>query len=306
MKIKTLLIAFCLMFAGFVVAAEKAAVAGKAPVSAKPVIVVEGVQMPAWVEHASGARDPLVIGARLVNSDRIYTGPGSRALLRLADGSQVKLGENGILALEDLGNKKIQMKDVVTASLDVVKGAFRFTTQALTKFRGERDIKVRIVTITAGIRGTDLWGKADDARDVVCLIEGKITVLRAADAFTMDQPMSFYIAPKNKPPEPVAKVSQKQLDEWSAETEIAAGKGAIRKGGKWRVYLAEVATQDDALKVYDDLRNAGYAAEIRPMKNEEAQVFRVRISNLVSKKEAETLGAALKGKFGITETRVSK
>ena len=45
---------------------------------------------------------------------------------------------------------------------------------------------------------------------------------------------------------------------------IAAGKGAIRKGGKWRVYLAEVPTQDDALKIYDDLRIAGYAAEIRP------------------------------------------
>ena len=51
------------------------------------------------------------------------------------------------------------MKDVVTASLDVLSGAFRFTTQALTKFRGERDVKVRIVKITAGIRGTDLWGK---------------------------------------------------------------------------------------------------------------------------------------------------
>ena len=37
----------------------------KAALPAAPVIVVEGVQMPAWVEHASGARDPLVIGARL-------------------------------------------------------------------------------------------------------------------------------------------------------------------------------------------------------------------------------------------------
>lgn len=302
MKIKVLFIAFCILLAGTVGAAERA----KVVPPAAPVIVVEGVQMPAWVEHASGARDPLVIGARLVDSDRIYTGPGSRALLRLADGSQVKLGENGILALSDLGKKKIQMKDVVTASLDVVKGAFRFTTQALTKYRGERDVKVRIVTITAGIRGTDLWGKADDSKDLVCLIEGKITVLRDADAFTMDQPMSFYIAPKNKPAEPVAKVSQKQLDEWAAETEIAAGKGAIRKGGKWRVYLGEAANQDDALKMYDDLRNAGYAAEIRPLKGEEATTFRVRISNLMSKKEAELLGTALKGKFGITDTRVSK
>ena len=294
MKTRALLVAFCMLVAAAASAAEK------------PVIVVEGAQMPGWVEHASGARDPLTIGARLVNSDRIITGPGARALLRLADGSLIKLGENGILALDDLGQKKIRMKDLVTASLDVVKGAFRFTTQALNKFRGERDIKVHIVTITAGIRGTDLWGKADDTRDIVCLIEGNVTVVRAEEAFTMKDPMSFYIAPKNKPGEPVARVSQQQLDIWSAETDIAAGKGAIRKGGKWRVYLAEVGSQDEALKVYDDLRKAGYAAEIRPAKKEEATTYRVRISNLTSKPEAEVLGASLKGRFGITETRVSK
>ncbi len=294
MKMKALMFALLMLLAGVAAAAES------------PVIVAEGVQMPAWVEHASGARDPLMIGARLVNSDRIYTGPGSRVLLKLADGSLVKLGENGILALDDLGKKKIQMKDVVTASLDVVKGAFRFTTQALNKFRGERDVKVRIATITAGIRGTDLWGKADDTRDIVCLIEGSVTVVRAEEAFTLSEPMSFYIAPKGQKGQPVGKVSQKQFDEWAMETEIAAGKGAIRKGGKWRVYLAEAPTQEEALKVYDSLRNAGYAAEIRPLKKEEATAFRVRISNLMSKKEAEVLGAALKGKFGITATRVSQ
>ena len=80
-------------------------------------------------------------------------------MLRLADGSLVKLGENGIMALDDLGQTKIKLKDVVTASLDVLSGAFRFTTQALTKFRGERDVKVRLVTITVGIRGTDIWAK---------------------------------------------------------------------------------------------------------------------------------------------------
>ncbi len=281
-------------------------VATSALAAARPNIVVEGVQMPAWVEHTSGARDPLAIGAVLNNKDRVYTGPGARALLRLADGSLIKLGENGILALDDLGQKKIKLKDVVTASLDVVSGAFRFTTQVLYKFRGERDVKVRIVTITAGIRGTDLWGKADKTRDIVCLIEGKITVARDKDAFTMDQPLSFYIAPKDKPAEPVAPVAKEQLAQWSAETEIADGAGALRKGGKWRVYLAEAGNQGDALGIYDQLRNAGYAAEIRPVKSEAGTTYRVRISNLPSKQEAEVLAGKLKGKMGVTEPKVSK
>ena len=280
--------------------------AGGAGAAARPNLVVEGVQMPAWVEHASGARDALVPGAALDSKDRIYTGPGARALLRLADGSLIKLGENGNLALDDLGQRKIKLTDVVTASLDVVSGAFRFTTQALYKFRGERDVKVRIVTITAGIRGTDLWGKADKARDVVCLIEGRIEVVREKQAFTMDQPMSFYIAPRNEPPQPVAPVSKEQLAQWAVETEIAAGAGAVRTGGKWRLYLIDANSQDDALKAYDRLRNAGYAAEIRPVTGDAGTTYRVRISNLASQQEAGALAAKLKGRLGITEPKVSR
>ena len=294
MKIKAL------FFALLMLAATPVAAAGR------PALVVEGVQMPAWVEHANGARDPLAIGMALTNKDRIFTGPESRALLRLADGSLIKLGENGLLALDDLGQKKIQLKDVVTASLDVVSGAFRFTTQALYKFHGERDVKVRIVTITAGIRGTDVWGKADSTRDIVCLIEGKITVARERDAFVMDQPLSFYIAPKNEPALPVAPVSQKQLDQWSLETDIASGAGAMRKGGKWRVYVAAADNQGDALGIYEQLRSAGYAAEIRPVKNASGTLYRVRISNLPGKPDAEALAGKLNGKMGIAEPKVSK
>ena len=304
MKIRTLLSLVLLCAAGCAFAASPPAVPKSAP--AKSLIVVEGVQMPAWVERANGARDALTLGRSLSNKDRVITGPGARALLRLADGSLIKLGENGILALDDLGQKKFQLKDVVTASLDVLSGAFRFTTQALTKFRGERDVKVRIVTITIGIRGTDLWGKADAAKDIACLIEGKVDVTRGDQAFTMDQPMSFYVAPKDKPGEPVAPVPPEQLAKWAAETEIAAGAGALRKGGKWRVYLADANDQGSALKAYDQLRNAGYAAEIRPVTTEAGVNYRVRISNLATQQEAAALGAKLKTQLGFAEPKVSK
>ena len=294
MKIKMLFSVLLMLAAGCAVAATRS------------YLVVEGVQMPAWVEHASGARDALALGATLTNKDRVITGPGARALLRLADGSLIKLGENGILSLDDLGQQKFKLKDVVTASLDVLSGAFRFTTQALTKFRGERDVKVRIVTITVGIRGTDLWGKADATKDIACLIEGKVDVTRGDQAFTMDQPLSFYVAPKDKPAEPVGPVSREQLAKWSQETEIAAGAGALRKGGKWRVYLAEANDQDTALKTYDGLRHAGYAAEIRPVTSEAGTNYRVRISNLATREEAAALGAKLKTQLGLGEPKVSR
>lgn len=295
MNTRTLLVAlWCLLAAAFAGAAEK------------PLVVVEAVQMPGWIERANGMRDPLAAGAALASSDRVVTGPGARVLMRLADGSHIKLGENAVLALDDLGRRKSGLQEVVTASLDVVKGAFRFTTRALNRLRVEREIKVRVVTITAGIRGTDLWAKASDARDVICLIEGDISVRRGEEAFTLNEPLSFYIAPRGKPGEPVGKVSAEQLKLWSAETDIAAGRGAAREGGRWRVSLAEAGTQDEALQVYDAVRKAGYPAEIRALKIEEALVYRVRVSQLASRQDAEAVAAALKGKFGITEPRVSQ
>lgn len=300
MKTKTLLAL------ALIIAAGPALAAGKTAKPEKPVVVVEAVQMPAWVEHPNGARDALVVGASLHSKDRVVTGDGSRAALRVSDGSLVRLGANGNLAIDDLAQRKFSAKDVVTATFDVLAGAFRFTTQALPKQRVERDVKIRVVTITLGVRGTDLWARPEAARDVVCLLEGKIDVTRGEQAFTMDQAMSFYIAPKDKPGEPVAAVSKEQLDKWIAETDVATGKGALRASGKWRVYLGEVGDQDSALTLYDQLRNAGYAAQIRPVTSESGTTYRVRISNFATREEAAALGEKLKGKFGITAPTVSR
>lgn len=299
MMIKAFLTALLMSAATFALAAARAD------------IVVEGVQMPVWLERASGARGPLATGKALASKDRIYTGPGARVLLRLADGSLINLGENGQFELDDLGQRKFNQKDVVTASLGVVSGAFRFTTQARYKFRGERDVRITIGTITAGVRGIDsygarptrIWGKADKTRDIVCLIDGTITVARDADAFTMAQPMSFYIAPENEPPLPVAPVSQQQLSEWLAETEIVFGAGALRVGGKWKAYVADADTQEAALGIYDGLRDAGFPAEIQPVQTETGLIYRVRISNLPSRREAQMLAARLRGKTDLAGPR---
>jgi hypothetical protein len=266
--------------------------------------MVEAVQMPAWVERGTD-KVPLAPGMALRDSDRVRTGDNARIVLRMAEGSTVKLGEKGSLLLD---NMRMQRKEnVFAATMKVFEGAFRFTTFALHKFRGKREVEVTIATVTAGIRGTDLWGKAAPDRDIVCLIEGIIDVRRGADApFTMDQPLMFYIAPKDKPPLPVAPVPKEQLEQWAAETEIQAGRGAARKGGKWKVVLATAGTQQEALLVYDVLRGAGYAAEIRSGEAKGKHVYNVRLSQLASKAEAQALADALRGKMGIAEPKVSR
>ena len=266
--------------------AQQAAVAAQS--------TVEVLQSPAWVERG-GARTPLAIGMALSGNDRIVSGTDARVVLRLPEGSTVKLGEQAQLALEQLAHTREPEGPLVRAALNVLGGAFRFTTQALGGYRGRRAIDVRVATVTAGIRGTDLWGKAAADRDIVCLVEGSIRVQRDGEAaFTMDQPLSFYIAPHGAPALPVQPVPSAQLAQWATETEPRAGAGQARRGGRWRVDVARVATQTEALRLYDRLREAGYPAEIRPLTAERGFDYSVRVRNLASEIEAAGLAARVR------------
>lgn len=266
--------------------------------------VVEAVQSPAWVERAGG-REPLAVGMPLRNGDRIVSGADARVLLRLAEGSTVKLGEQAQLAVDRLSLRRDAERSVATAALDVLKGAFRFTMSASHRFRGQREVDVRIATVTAGIRGTDLWGKAADDRDIVCLIEGRIAVQRQGEAqFVMDQPLSFYIAPRNQPALPVQPVASEQLAQWAAETEIAPGRGGARSGGRWQVQVAEADDQAGALAVYDSLRAAGFPARIRPLGTDGRLVYRVGVGSLSSRADAEAVAGRLRTLPGLGEIRV--
>jgi hypothetical protein len=260
---------------------------------------VEGVQMPAWVERA-GRRVPLIPGMELRAGDQLVTGAGSRLLVKLADGSSVKLGENGQLRFAELS----PTRELFKAALNVLEGAFRFTTDIVAKSRN-REVSIRAAQVTAGIRGTDLWGRSRAGNEIVCLIEGEIEVAAEGEqAQTMNQPLQFYRRLEGKT-QPIGTVDKAQLDQWSAETELQGGKGVARRGGRYSVLLGSADEQGSALALYDELRNAGYPAEIWPLKQAEKLVYIVRIRQLPSRAEANALAKTLRGKFGITEPKVS-
>jgi len=272
------------------------------PQSAAPQAVVEAVQMPAWVERG-GSRVPLAPGMGLRENDELRTGAEARLLLKLAEGSSVKLGENAQLRLATLQTRK---DGIFQSAMSVVTGAFRFTTDVVARAR-RREVTVTVATVTAGIRGTDLWGKAAADRDIVCLIEGRIEVSRQGDpTITMDQPLSFFIAPRGQPPLPVAPVNPDQLRQWATETEIAEGRGAARRGGRWKVVLASGESENEVLTVYQAVRAAGYAAELDPRRVGGRRTYDVRIASLPSQAEAEALAARLAGRYGVASPRVTQ
>jgi len=189
---------------------------------------VEAVQYPAWLERGGNAV-PLTPGTRLEPSDKLRTGANARVQLRMGEGSTVKLGENAQFVIE-----KMDDRSVFRAALSVITGAFRFTTDALRKSQ-RRDIAIKVKNVTAGIRGTDLWGKSTGERDLVCLLEGKISVgSEGHPTVTLDQPLDFYQKPREGEPA-VARVDAKQVEIWSQETEISRDGPAARMGGQWSV-----------------------------------------------------------------------
>ncbi len=262
---------------------------------------VSAVNLPAWIERGSTVR-PLMPGQTLEAGDVLRTGKGGRILLTLPEGSQIKLGEQAVFRADNL-NVSDGRKSPFSAAVQVLQGAFRFTTGALYKLR-QREVDIKVATITAGIRGTDIWGKSDNEKDLVCLLEGSISVAHEGEQGfqTMDSPLDFYVAPKGKPALPIAKVDiNKVINEWAPQTEPQAGQGLMSATGKWRLVLVQSDTQEQVLGWYDRLRAAGYPARVRPMADGK---YRVSVEQLASAADAKALGERLKAELGVPVQQV--
>jgi hypothetical protein len=271
-----------------------------APALAQVAGTVEGVQMPAWVQRGGG-RLPVLAGMELRSGDQVVTGAGARLLIKLAEGSVVKLGENAQMSFADVAPGT----DLFKAALNVLQGAFRFTTDVISKARTQREVSIRVGQVTAGVRGTDLWGRSRAGNEVVCLIEGAIEVgAEGEPPVAMNEPLQFYQRVDNKT-QPLGRVDPVQLAQWSLHTELELGKGALTPGGRFSVVLASFPEQKGALAMYDELRHAGYPAEIRPVREADKITYYVRIRHLASRADAQSLTEQLRGKFGVTDPRIS-
>ena len=272
MKIKSLGFALALL----------AAMAARAEIA-----TVEAVQYPAWLDRG-GASVPLAPGMRLQPKDQIRTGENARVRLKMGEGSAVKLGEKAQFLIASA-----QDVSIFRTSLQIIAGAFRFTSDALIKRR--RDVSIQAKTVTVGIRGTDVWGKATGDRDLVCLLEGKVTVgAEGHPQVTLDKPLDYYQKPRDAAPS-VEKVDANTLAIWAAETELSADGAGAGVQGKWRVVAAVKNQRDAALALNRRLRAAGYPAEITSKDSS----FAVQVGHLAGEKEANALASAIRAIEGV-------
>lgn len=287
MSIGPVLLAIALLSSG--AASAQSAAASKAPRPAA-LATIELVQLSASVERGKRLV-PLAPGTELKEGDRLNTGAQSRVLLRLADGSYMSLGEKGSLFFDRM---QVRNDGIFDTAIFVAEGAFRFTAGAIGRFVGKRELSVAVNNVTAGIRGTDFWGKSSQERDIVCVIEGKVEVTPPGEKpFTLDEPLSFYALEGNVS-RPVASVPVERFREWAAETAEQDGRGIASRDGKWKITVAAPKKIAEAFDVYSALRRAGYAAEIVPSKAGEERIYSVRLANFVSEKDAKSAVENLK------------
>ena len=258
--------------------------------------IVDVVQSPAWLVRESKV-SALRPGTEIIAGDTIRTGFGARVLLKLGEGSDVKLGASSRWSLESQTESSADR--IFSAVMSIAKGAFRFTTTALSKEK-KRNIKARLNTATIGIRGTDVWGRTDAEKTFVVLIEGNIEIERNDRVTEMSEPLSLYNAPNAEPADPLSTVSTEDLQIYAQETEPQAGQGVSLRAGGWRINLASYRNPDNARYLESALDEQGY-----PSSSETATIggnhyTRVYIAGLASRADAQALGKKISADHSVS------
>lgn len=250
---------------------------------------VLALQGPAWRIH-DGARSALSPGLALAARDRIETGAGARVVLSLSEGSTVKLGENATLALTAL-NEPQAADGVFQGVLDVVRGAFRFTTTVLGR---QRDIRAHVGAATIGIRGTDVWGKHEDGRDFVVLLEGHVDIGHDGETRVLSEPRTLFMAPSGQAALPLAPVADADLARWAQETELQDAAGRRDAKGAFRLMFKLETDASRAAALRAALARAGHGAEVTTV----GPLWRAVIKGYTSEADARTAAVQVSGVAG--------
>ena len=263
--------------------------------------IVHAVQAPAWIERAGGIV-ALRAGSPLLAGDVIRTGPGGRVQVDLPEGSRIKLGEEVGFEAEQLQERSDESGGFFDGAFNVLKGAFRFTT-GLAGIERRRDVRFRVGAVTAGIRGTDIWGKSmDDGTDMVLLIEGEVEfAMPEHEAMMMATPLHGVMMMPSGEMQLMEGMPMEMLQQYARETEMNDARAMMMDIGQWQLVVMSVRERAHAERVSGELVRAGYPAEVVSVMLQSGDWHRVVIDRLAGLKDARMQGEQLRGKHGITD-----
>jgi hypothetical protein len=253
---------------------------------AEALVKVNAMNYPVWVERSQQIV-ALLPGSELRANDLLRTGKGGRVLLQLADGSALKLGGSASFRIESASMSTTQDSSYLQLGLEALRGAFRFTSSFFGNATAGHRVNVRIGAITAGVRGTDIWGRSNLEKDLVCLIEGAITVDAAGESTAvLEQALSFYVKPKGAAALPVEQVDPTQLQLWAAETELDDNLGVASLEGSWQLVLMSLSDANNLQEALQRFNRKGFAAQSIEVQSGGKTWHRLLLPGFVSRQDA--------------------
>ncbi|MEE9598313.1 MAG: SPOR domain-containing protein [Acidiferrobacterales bacterium] len=278
---------------------------GSVTVNAAPIAIVEELQMPVWLERGQ-QRMPLQAGMPLKELDTLETGEAGRLVALFADGSLLEVGERTRISIERLSATMEAASITFQAFLDVAKGSFHYTAHDTVRTT-YRDVGVRINSTIINVRQpADICGQSSVETELVCLIDGTITIEHPAVAsFVMDKPRTVFIAPKSGTPTAVTTADPELFRAWTDATKLIAEHGITVPDGGWIVQLAATNDERAANILARRLWQAGYAASIKRVGSGNRTFYRLRVDQFDSELEARGFASRIKGQFGVTSPWVT-
>jgi len=279
------------------------AVLGPTATGAAAPAAMEQLQPPAWLVRDGDTR-VLRPDERLQAGDTIRTGARARLRIGLAEGSDVKMGSNARAEIPRLAAPE-SAGGVFELVADIARGAFRFTTGEVGSDR-KRDVEISVGQVTAGIRGTDIWGKATPERDFIVLLEGEIEAQSGDTQARLDQPRTAFIQPRDDQPKPQARLPQAKIQRFAKQTEPVPERGILGPDGDWRVLLDSLQDQARARSARGRYREAGYPVDLATVEVDGQRWHRLELSGAISEQAATALARELEGEFNVREAWTRK
>ncbi len=155
--------------------------------------------------------------------------------------------------------------------------------------------------------GTDIWGRSSSEHDLVCLIEGEVSVDDGHEPpVSMNRALNFYIKPKGASPLPVKQADMQRLQKWVGETELEASAGIAAEDGGWQLVLISLTSRKQADRKLKSYREQGFAVRRKSVIRDGRTLHRLLLPDFISVDAALNARSRVEALLGITDAWVWK
>lgn len=156
--------------------------------------------------------------APLYFGEVLAAGPAARLEATLADDTQITLGENAVLSIDEF--VYTPGTEGGALAMRVLEGTFLFVGGKVEAPTGG-NVAISTPFATLGIRGTTVWGGPLDGAFAVLVVEGEVQVTNAGKTVTLTKDMGTTIADAASPPQDPVKWPEAKVERAFATVSFA-------------------------------------------------------------------------------------